>query len=97
MMDGKTYAAWMTAGMDAWMLAAEAASVVALRCARMAAGGAAAQVEAELMVTEKIRAAAEVQARLMTGAFGLTPLGMVQGATKHYRRKVAANNRRLTR
>ena len=96
-MDGRTYAAWMRASMDAWMLGAEAANVMALRCARIAAGGAAGQAEAELMVTEKVRAAMEVQTRLMTGAFGTTPLGMVQGATKHYRRKVAANSKRLTR
>ncbi|WP_242154443.1 hypothetical protein [Sphingomonas sp. BAUL-RG-20F-R05-02] len=47
------------------------------------------------MVTEKVRAAIELQTRLMTGALGMTPLGATQGALKHYRRKVAANRRRL--
>lgn len=47
------------------------------------------------MLTEKVRAAAELQTRLLTGAFGLEPLGVIEGATKHYRRKVAANRRRL--
>ena len=31
-----------------------------------------------------------------TGALGVTPLGATQGTLKHYRRKVAANNKRLT-
>ncbi len=79
------------------MLGAEAANVMALRCARIAMGGASGKAEAELMVSEKIRAVAEVHIRLMTGAFGLTPLGMMQGMTKLYRRKVAANSKRLTR
>ena len=94
-MNGKAYGAWLTAGFDMWMLGAEAASVMALRTARIAAGGAAGAAEAELMVTEKVRAAIELQTRLMTGALGVTPLGATQGTLKHYRRKVAANKRRL--
>ena len=49
------------------------------------------------MVTEKVCAAIELQTRLMTGALGVTPLGATQGTLKHYRRKVSANNRRLSR
>lgn len=97
MIDGRVYGAWMKAGMDAWLLGVEAVTVMGLRTARMATGGVAGSGEAELMVTEKIRAAIELQARIMTGAFGMTPLGIVEGATRHYRRKVAANNKRLTR
>ncbi|MEG8038628.1 hypothetical protein QP166_04425 [Sphingomonas sp. LR60] len=96
-MDDATYAAWMRAGLDTWMLGAEAANVMALRCARIATGGAAGRAETELMVTEKLRAAVELQTRLMTGALGLTPLTIVQGTTQHYRRKVAANSKRLIR
>lgn len=95
-MSGKAYGAWLTAGFDMWMLGAEAASVMALRTARIAAGGSAGAAEAELMVTEKVRAAMELQARLMTGALGHTPLSGTQGALKHYRRKVAANSKRLS-
>ena len=91
-MNGKAYGAWLTAGFDMWMLGAEAASVMALRTARIAAGGTA---EAELMVTEKVRAAIELQTRLMTGALGVTPLGATKASVKHYRRKVAANRKRL--
>ena len=94
-MNGKAYGAWLTAGFDMWMLGAEAASVMALRTARIAAGGVAGAAEAELMVTEKVHAAIELQTRLMTGALGMTPLGATQGTLKHYRRKVAANKRRL--
>ena len=94
-MNGKAYAGWLTAGFDLWMLGAEAASVMALRTARIAAGGTAGAAEAELMVTEKVRAAIELQTRLMTGALGTTPLGATKASVKHYRRKVAANRRRL--
>ena len=94
-MAAKAYAAWMKAGMDMWILGAEAASVMALRTARIAAGGSAGAAEAELMVTEKVRAAIELQTRLMTGALGVTPLGTTQGTVKHYRRKVADNRKRL--
>lgn len=95
-MNVKAYGAWMKAGMDMWMLGAEAGTVMALRMARITTGGAAGAAEAELMVTEKVRAAIELQTRLMTGALGVTPLGATHGTVKHYRRKVAANNKRLT-
>ena len=94
-MSGKAYGGWLTAGFDMWMLGANAASVMALRTARIAAGGAAGATEAELMVTEKVRAAIELQTRVMTGTLGMTPLGATQRTLKHYRRKVAANKRRL--
>lgn len=96
-MDQRAYAAWVRAGWDAWMLGMEASTVISLRMAQFVTGNAAGSNEAELMVTEKVRAAVELQTRLMMGAFGFTPLGMMQGATRHYRRKVAANRARLTR
>ena len=94
-MDTRAYAAWMRAGWDMWMLGAEAGTVMALRTARIAAGGPAGAAEAELMVSEKVRAAIELQTSLMTGAMGITPLGATESTLKHYRRKVAANKRRL--
>lgn len=96
-MDGRTYGAWMKAGLDIWMLGAEAGAVIALRLAKIATGGAAGNEEAALMVTEKIRAMLEVQVRLATGSFGPTALGNVQGVTSHYRKRVSANSRRLSR
>lgn len=95
-MSAKAYGTWMKVGIDTWMLGAEAGTVMVLRMARIATGGSAGAAEAELMVTEKVRAAIELQTHLMTGALGITPLGATQGTLKHYRRKVAADSRRLT-
>lgn len=92
----KAYIAWMTAGFDLWLLGAEAATVMMLRTARIAAGGPRGAAEAELMVSEKIRAAIELQIRLMSDELGVTALGATQGMLKHYRRKVAANASRLS-
>ncbi|WP_267350587.1 hypothetical protein [Sphingomonas sp. GM_Shp_2] len=92
----KAYGAWMKAGFDMWMLGAEASTVMALRMTRIAVGGSAGAEEAELMVTEKVRAAIELQTRLMNGGLGATALSGTQATLKYYRRKVAANNRRLT-
>jgi hypothetical protein len=49
------------------------------------------------MVSEKLQAAMELQTRLMTGGLGHTPLLGTQGILKHYRGKVAANSKRLSR
>lgn len=91
------YGAWIKAGVDLWMLGVEAGTVMTLRMARIAAGGSAGAAETDLMVPEKVRAAIDLQTRLMTGALGFTPLGVVQGSVTHYRRKVAANRKRLGR
>jgi hypothetical protein len=39
----------------------------------------------------------ELQTKMMTGALGTTPLSNTRGALKHYRQKVAANDKRLRR
>jgi hypothetical protein len=70
------------------MLAAESQHVIGLRMLKLALGGAKAQEEASLMVTEKMLAANHAAARLMLGA---SPDSVVKG----YRRKVRANARRL--
>lgn len=92
-MYSKTYGAWVRAGIDAWSLGVEASAVVGLRMAKLAAGGTAASSEAELMVAEKFQSVMMVAA----GSLGLTPLGGTKQAIEHYRRKVAANRRRLSR
>jgi hypothetical protein len=94
-MHTKLFDAWFKAGMDAFSLGMDASMVVGLRMAKLAAGGASAQREANLMVAEKLRAAIELQAELMKAPS--TPLGSTQKTLKHYRRKVAANRRRLSR
>lgn len=89
--------AWFRAGVDAWSLGAESSVVAALRLARIAAGGKGAAAESQLMVSEKVQAALELQARAMTGRLGATPLSGTQQTLDLYRGKVAANCRRLTR
>ena len=96
-MNSKASGAWFRAGVDAWSLGFEASTVIGLRMAKLAAGGAAASDEAELMVAEKLRAGLELQTQLAMAPFGLTPLRGTQQALKHYRGKVAANRKRLSR
>jgi hypothetical protein len=70
------------------MLGFEANHVVGLRVTRMMLGGRRARREARLMVTEKVEAALEVNTRMMAGASADEIIRM-------YRRRVAANARRL--
>ncbi|MET0273316.1 MAG: hypothetical protein ABW360_10020 [Phenylobacterium sp.] len=88
---------WVRLAFDSFALGAEAQGVVALRMLKLAGGGAAAAVETQLMISEKLKAAAEVQAQVMTslltGSGHLAP----QRAVSQYRRTVRANRRRLTR
>lgn len=88
---------WFELGMDAFALGVEAQAVVALRMMKFAAGGPAAASEATQMISEKLIAAAEIQAKvangLLSGTSHLTPARTVA----HYRRKVRANRRRLSK
>lgn len=70
------------------MLAAESQTAMALRLMRLAGGGAAAEREAGRMVGEKIAAAGEAAATIMSG-------GTVDKVVKGYRRRVRRNVRRL--
>jgi hypothetical protein len=72
------------------MLALEANRVIALRFMKLLQGGKKARREARLMVNEKIDAALKAGASIMRGASGDE---IVQG----YRRRVAANAKRLSR
>ena len=88
---------WFDLAAESWRLGLEAQAVVNLRLAKLAAGDAAAALEAQRMVTEKVMAAAEVQGRAfadaLTGKSHLTP----KRSVALYRRKVRANRRRLSR
>lgn len=88
---------WMRLGWDAWMLGAEAASVMSLRTLKIATGGDPSGREAARMVAEKMEAAQALQAMAVTGALGFTAPSVVDKTLKHYRRKVRANRRRLQR
>ena len=95
-MTSSPYTAWASAGLDAWTLGMEASAVIGLRLAKIAIGDAEAGREAQLMVAEKVQAALELQASLLTGRLGSTPLSGTQGLLRHYGRKVRANKRRLS-
>jgi hypothetical protein len=81
--------------MDAWLLAIEASSVVALRMLKAAGGDASAAAEASRMVNEKIKASLDLHAKAMSGGLGPTAHGAAARVITHYRRKVKANRRRL--
>lgn len=90
-----SYNGWASAGFDAWALGMEASAVIGLRTMKMAAGGYDAAEEAQLMVSEKMQAAIELQTALVTGGLGSDPLAGTRKVLKHYRRKVKANRKRL--
>ena len=72
------------------MLAAESQQVIALRMMKLLGGGAAAEAETQLMMSEKVTAMNEANAKLMAG-------GTPDSVVSDYRRKVRANIRRLTK
>jgi hypothetical protein len=86
---------WIGLTADAWLLGLEASWVIGLRVMKLAAGGAAATAEADLMVREKIAAGLALQAKAMTGGLGASPAAAAAKTLSHYRRKVRANRRRL--
>ena len=87
--------AWLKLGVDAWTLSLQATHVIGLRTARIAAGGPAAGLEAWLMLSEKWQAATEIQADFLTRGPGASPVATTRRALAVYKRKVAANDRRL--
>ncbi len=72
------------------MLAMESQQVIWLRTVKHASGGPEAGLEADRMVSEKVIAATQAAANLLSGH---SPDSVV----KSYRKKVRANVRRLTR
>jgi hypothetical protein len=88
---------WFRFGVNAWSLGIEASSVIALRTLKIAAGGMAAEVEARRMFSEKFEAGFALQALAVTGGLGLTADGAATKMMAHYRRKVRANRRRLSK
>jgi hypothetical protein len=77
--------------LHSWMmLALEANQVVGLRVLKLMVGGKRARREARLMVSEKVDEAFRAGASLMTGASG-------EAIVRRYRRRVAANAKRLSK
>ena len=89
------YAGWVGASLDAWTLGMEASTVIGLRMAKLAMGGAGADAEACRMISEKMQAAYELQMAMVTGQMGASPLAGTRKVIRHYRKKVKANKRRL--
>jgi hypothetical protein len=81
---------WLDLTLNAAFLGLEAQRVVGLRLMKLAAGDAAAGVEAQRMVTEKVAAFAEAAATLAAG-------GSAHKVLRRYRSHVRANERRLMR
>ncbi len=81
---------WFDLSMQTAMLGFEAQRVIGLRLMKLAAGDAAAAVEAQRMVTEKVAAFIEASATLATG-------GSHRKVIRRYRTHVRANERRLRR
>jgi hypothetical protein len=88
---------WLTIGMETWSLMAEATTVVMLRSAALAMGGGSACREAQLMVTEKAEASAALGMALATGKLGSSAESVTRGTVAHYRKRVLANRKRLSR
>ncbi len=88
---------WTRLAFDSWALGLEASTVIGLRMMKLAAGGAAAQAEAQLMVSEKLAAGLALQTMAATGKLGASGPAIASGSLAHLRRKVRANRRRLSK
>jgi hypothetical protein len=84
------FQSWLRLSLDAALLGFETQRVVNLRLAMIAAGGAAAEAEAQRMVTENGAAFLEAATTLATG-------GSASKVIRRYRTHVRANERRLKR
>jgi hypothetical protein len=88
---------WLRLGFNTWALGMEASSVIALRTLKILSGGAAGEAEARRMVDEKVEAGFALQSTALTGGLCPTAHGAAAKVVAHYRRKVRANRRRLTK
>lgn len=88
---------WLDIGLDAWLLGAEAALVIALRSARLAAGGATAWTEVQRMVAEKAAANLAFGRALAGGKLGDNAEQVARATLRHYGKRIRANRRRLAR
>ena len=84
-------------GYSLFTLGLEAQTVIALRLMKLAAGGVEAQAEAQRMVSEKIDAAMVANRHLAAGLMAGSTTSGPRKALAHYRKKVRANRRRLSK
>lgn len=87
---------WFKISTDAWMLWGEASSVIWMRTLKMMVGGPQAEREAKRMVDEKVAANSDLAMKLATSG-PATPEATATRSIKHYRTRVQANQRRLSR
>jgi hypothetical protein len=88
---------WISIGLDAWRLGLDASVVIGLRAVKIAAAGPGGATETKRMIAEKVEAGLTLQTLALTGRLGATPASVSARTLAHYRRKVAANRRRLTK
>ena len=81
--------------LESWALSVEAMWVVGLRTAKIGRGGPQAIEEASRMTLEKIGAAIDLQAALISRGGDISPVAGAVGAVRFYRKIVRANRRRL--
>ena len=86
---------WLGVAADWWLLGAEASVVVPLRLTRLALGGAGAEAEARLMVSEKVAANGALLRALARGKLGKSAPDVASGVVRHYLARVRANRKRL--
>lgn len=86
---------WFDLSLDAWGATIEAQQVIALRLAKIAAGGEAAVRESQRMVSEKAATAVKVQGAAVVAALTGDSAAIPSRTVAAYRRKVRANRRRL--
>ncbi|MDP3660024.1 hypothetical protein [Phenylobacterium sp.] len=88
---------WFSLALDTMRLGLEAQTVVNLRLMKFATFGPGAISEAERMISEKMEAAMQVQAQLLTSALSGSAHLAPARTVAHYRRRVRANVRRLAK
>jgi hypothetical protein len=89
---------WLTLSVQMMKLGIESQFVIMQRLFCLQAGGVLAHNEAQRMVSEKtIAAASEAFAMNLALSTGHRPLSAIHSTVKSYRKKVAANRRRLGR
>jgi hypothetical protein len=93
----KTGWPWMTLAVSGTRLVTDAQQVVALRLAKLALGGPAAEREASLMVSEKVKAFTESQRLVVSAAVRGKADRAPASVIGLYQRRVGANKRRLSR
>ncbi len=93
----RDFNSWTRLMMETALLTVEAQQVIAMRLAKVAAGGPDVPRESQLMVTEKMAAMAASGQMVMQAAIdGQSDMGAAK-VVRHYRSKVRANRKRLAK